>query len=328
MAIYNFRTASVKDAGDRARRLADLNADAVRILNNGGVERFHAENKWRMDAARVLRESIIDEWAITDPTPIFTERREGVLGVTYEFERPINTFRVVEYSPMSHPNVFTLTKAKHTIKTDSYELAVGVPLQMLLTGQQDIAHYSEMAGQAMTKHNVELVLTAIDVACAAGAEDKRGRPLRTMAAGTDVAKAEIDAALRRIYQNGSGATIYGTRYALDPIFEAAAAMGGDASKEELVKRGVIGRYRGANLVAINDDYNEYYEQFTKINGIDWEKLIFISSGQPGAILLERDVTALQWNDVDPKLAQWSMGIRVDHGILVHEPYRNHVIEMK
>src|SRR5690625_1697213 len=101
MAIYNFRTASVTDADQRKARLADLNADVLRYLNAGGIDRFKLEQKWRMDAAQVLRQAIIDEFSLTDPTPIFTERREGALGQTYEFTELINTFRVVEYSPQS-----------------------------------------------------------------------------------------------------------------------------------------------------------------------------------------------------------------------------------
>lgn len=326
MRVFNFRKASVNSRAELDARLAALQEDVMRFLENGGVSRLAAENRWRMEAAALVRESVIDVFSMRDPTPIFTERREGRLGDTVEFEQLINTLRVVEYAPQSHPQVFTPRKGKYTIRTAMYELAFGIPLQKILTRQHTIGEFVQMAGEAVTRHYVQLTLTAINTACAQGTTDIRGRPLRTMAAAADVSKEEIDEALRRMYQYNTGVTIYGSRYALDPIFDAGAEMSEDAA-EELRQRGVIGTYRGARLVALEDDYNMYYQSFTNIAGIDWEKLIFIASGQPGAILLERDLSALEWEELDVKKAQWSTGVRFDHGILVHSPWRYHVIEL-
>jgi hypothetical protein len=324
--IQNFATASMSRE-DINERLAAVQEDALRLLTEGGVSRFGAELAWRGEAAALVREAVQDVFKMTDPTPIFTERREGKMGDTYEFEQLINTLRVVEYSPASEPQIFTPRKAKYTIKTGSHEMAFGIPLQKIITGQHTIGEFADMAAQALTRHYVRLSLTAVNAACSSGATDLKGRNLRTSATGSSVAQTEIDGALRRILAYNAGVTIYGSRYALDPIMGFAASNGGDATKEELMRRGVVGTYRGAKLVELVDDYNVFYQSYSTVAGIDYDKLIFISSAVPGATLLEKDLSALNWEELDAKKAMWSTGVRFEHGILVHSPYRYHVIQL-
>jgi hypothetical protein len=143
-----------------------------------------------------------------------------------------------------------------------------------------------------------------------------------------VAKTEVDAALRRMYaSNGGGLTIFGSRYAIDPIFDMATNGNNQAAQNELNARGQIGAYRGAKLVEITDERNMFYNQFTKINGLDLEKLLFVGSGTPGAILLEKDMSAFTWELLDQKSGLWSTGSRADVGVLVHTPSRYHVIQL-
>jgi len=324
--FHNFAKASVSRE-DLAQKLADVQADAMKRLNEGGVTAFNADMQWRGEAAALVREAVTDTFRLSDPTPIFTERREGALGDTYEFEHLINTLRVVEYSPQSAPQIFTPRKSVHTIKTSSFEMAFGIPLQKVLVGQHTIGTYATMAGQALTRHYVDLTMTAVDKACAVGAVDLKGRALRTMATGADVAKAEVDGQLRRMFSFNTGVTIFGSRFALDPIYSFAAQNGGDASKEEYRQRGVIGTYRGARMVELVDDMNIFYQSFSKVNGIDMDKLIFISAGVPGATLLEKNLSALNWETMDVVKAQWSTGVRFEHGILVHTPWRYGVIQL-
>lgn len=323
--IENFRVASATPEATAELR-GDLHEDLMDRLRSGGVERLEADALWRMDAAALIRQVVVDTFAETDPTPLFTDRMTGEQGMTYEFEQLINTLRVVEYSPQSTPNIFTPRKGKYTIQTSDYELAYGIPLQKILNGQFTLGDFTQMAAEALVRHNIDLTLTAVDLACAVGATDIHGRALRTMAAGSDVAKSEIDAALKRMYSANSGLTIFGSRWALDAIYDAGATTAPDIAVE-LNTRGVIGLYRGARMVEVKDEYNLYYKTFTKVNGVEWEKLIFISSGQKGATLLEKDLSALKWNTVDTRKAQWMLGERMDHGILVHTPSRYHVIQL-
>lgn len=323
--MYNFATASVSPT-DLTARLNDIQADALKLLDEGGIMKFNAATEWRGDAAALVRQSVQDQFALTDPTPIFMERREGAHGDTYEFEKLINTLRVVEYSPKSTPQVFTPRKGKWTISTSSYELAWGIDLIKIMRRQHTIASFVNMAAEAWSRFYRDLTLTAIDTACGAGVNDIKGRPVRTAAAGASVAQPELDAALRRMYSgNGGGLTIFGSRYALDPIFGFGATT--DELKNELNARGQIGVYRGARLVEMKDEFNQFYQEFAAVNAIPLERLLFISSGTPGAIMLEKDMSPLAWEVLDPRTAVWGSGNRAEVGTLVHTPSRYHVIQL-
>jgi hypothetical protein len=324
MALFNFATASVSKS-DLDSRLEDIQKDAMRILQEGGVTAFAAEAKWRGEAAALVRQSVQDIFAMTDPTPIFTERRSGVYGDRYEFEELVNTLRVVEYAPNSLPQVFTPRKGVYTIKTAMYELAYGIELPKILSGQHSIGNFAQMAAEAQVRFMSNFTLTAIDKACAVGTTDLKGRALRTAAAGSDVQKTEIDAALRRMNAFNSGVTIFGSRYALDAIYNHGATS--DNLKDELNARGVIGRYRGARLVEMVDDHNMWTNNFAKVNGVDVDKLIFLASGTPGAILLDKDVSQLDWEELDQRKALWTSGVRMDMGLLVTRPWRYHVVQL-
>lgn len=323
--MYNFATASVSPQ-DLQARLADIQKDALKLLDEGGVMKFNAATEWRGEAAALVRQSVQDQFALTDPTPIFMERREGVHGDTYEFEQLINTLRVVEYSPKSAPQIFTPRKGKWTISTSSYELAWGIDLMKIARRQHTVASFVEMAAQAWTRFYANLSMTAINVACATGVNDIKGRPVRTAASGSSVSKLELDGALRRMYAgNGGGLTIFGSRFALDAIFDHGATT--DELKNELNVRGQIGTYRGARLVEVQDEFNMFYQNNSTVSGLPVERLIWIASGTPGAILLEKDMSFLDWEEVNTKEAVWSSGNRAELGTLVHTPSRYHVIQL-
>lgn len=325
--MYNFAKASMTQDEMKAK-LDAVQADAMKILTDGGIGLFNAKSEWRAGAAALVREVIIDQFKMTDPTPLFTERRDGNMGDHYEFEQLINTLRVVEYSPKSQPQTFTPRKAKYTIGTSAYELAYGIDLQKVINRQHTIGEFANMASQAMRRHYVSLVLNAIDLATQGGAVDLRGRAIRTAAAGANVAKTELDAALRRLvaYADNDGVTIFGTRWAIDPIFDIAAGQAYPIA-QELNQRGVLAMYRGAKIVEITDDQNVFYNQWTTVNGVSLDKLLFIGVGTKGATLLERNLSALNWEVLDPRTAKWGSGVRMDHGILVHSPFRYHVIQL-
>lgn len=320
--IPNFRKASC-DTATRTAKLDALQQDFVNILDNGGVGRFASELGFQYKAASLFRETVIDGFSMTDPTPLFTERREGNMGDTYEFERLINTSRVVKYTPGSHPLSFTPRKGKYTISTAAYELPLQMDLMKVLTRQHTIAELSDMAAESIRRHYVNLTLTAIDSAVE-GQNDINGRALKTAVGGADITQATLDAQLRRMGTYNNNMVIFGSKWALDPIFDFAADT--DPARDELRARGVLGTYRGALIVAVEDDYDIYRTQWTEINAVNWEKLVWIAGDTPGAILLERDLSPLDYQELDPKRAMFTSSVRWDHGILVHSPWRYAVLE--
>ena len=273
--------------------------------------------------AQLIREGVADVYALREPTPIFCDSRSARLGAKVEFTRKHNTLRVVKYAQGGQPMVFTPVKSKYTVSTSMFELPWGIELFKILTRQFTVADLTQMAGQAMIRHNVELVLTAINAACGVGATDQRGRALRTMASGADVTESEMKAGLRGM---GPGDTIFGSRYALDPIFSFTGALSPNLA-DELNQRGLVGVYRGAKLVALEDDYNEYAGAWTSIGGVDRDKLLFIASPEKGAVLIERDLTPLNWQKLDEEKAIVRSSERLDHGIFVDKPWRYHVIQL-
>jgi hypothetical protein len=321
--IHNFRVASMQE-DDRKNALKALDADIKRLMNEGGADAIDAEPRFRMKMAKLLRDAVQDEVNVTDLTPILTDRRNGgQLGDTHEVEIKHNTLRVVQYAPQSMPLVFSPTKSKYSVKTEMFELAWGIELFKIMTGQHTTAEFAAYAAEAVTRHYQKFTLEALDAAITGN--DPRGRPVRTAAAANDIAKAELDLALRRM---GTNVTIYGSRYALSPIFEFGAQSGGEALKDEFARRGVIGSYRGARLAAVEPDFHVYTQKWTQINGKDWEKLIFIVDGnEKPAVFFERDLNALQWSELDTKEAVFGAGIRMDHGIFVDKPYRGHIIQL-
>jgi hypothetical protein len=319
--MHNFRVAS-STAEQTSEKLEALNNDFIKLMEKGGVSAVKAEPRFLMNAAALIRESVTDTFAMTDPTPIFCERRDARLGDKVEIEKRFNTLRVVRYAPQSQPLIYTPTKGKDTVSTAMFELPFGIELFKVMTRQYKIEDFVADTAEALTRHNVELVLTAVNTACQVGATDAKGRALRSVIGAADVTKVELDKVLRRL---GPGATIFGNRYALDPIFDFGATT--EVAKEEFRNRGQIGAYRGARMVGITDDYNEYYESWTTIGGKDWEKLLFVATPKKGATLLERDLSALAWEDLDAEKALFRSSIRFDHGIHVQAPYNYHVIEL-
>jgi hypothetical protein len=82
------------------------------------------------------------------------------------------------------------------------------------------------------------------------------------------------------------------------------------------------------MVAVTDEFNTYDGAFTSVNGAPWEDLVFIANtSNPGAILLERDMSALNYQETDAEKAWFRTGVRWDHGVMVHANWRYGVIQV-
>jgi hypothetical protein len=80
--------------------------------------------------------------------------------------------------------------------------------------------------------------------------------------------------------------------------------------------GFIGRYKGARLIVLQDDFNFYYNSAT----IDDDK-IWVGGANRGAWLHERDVSALNYQSLDPERAWIKSGFRTDFGVTVLQPWK-------
>lgn len=325
--LNRFRTASAT-VDKHKEILGKLENDFRALMSEGGIGAVQAEPKFQFRAAQLIRQAITDEFSLSDPTPMFIEQRNARLGDSTEWETVFNPFRVVNYSPHSDPLIFTPTKAKYTITTSGYALDVGIELTKIMSRMLDMSQFASFQAQALRRHKLKLVLEAIDTACAAGVVDKRGRAVRTAAAGSDVAQQELDDAIRRMRQYNTGLKLVGQGWALDPVMDYTKTDGGDALKDEFQRRGVLGFYRGVTLIQVNDDHSLYEDTYTTINGVDWEQLLVLVANEVGAIHLERDLSPLDFQDLNAERGYFRASMRFDHGVFVHAPWRYHVIELQ
>jgi hypothetical protein len=321
--LYNYAQASLKPE-ERTQRIETAQRDLMKLLEQGGTELVEANGVWRAHTMALIREVVQDVFAMTDFVPLFVNRTTGEHGMTYEIEQEFSTTRVVEYAPGSEPRISAPVKGTYTFGTAEYELAWGITLMAIQRGQKTVESYAKDAAEAKRRHYAQLVLQAINVACATGVTDLKGRNVRTTAAQADIQKTEIDAAIRRM--GAAGLTIIGSGYALDPINTFTGALSQNLS-DELNARGVMGTYRGQKLLRIQDDYNQFIASWTKVNGIDLDKLIFIAGPEAGATLMEKPMDFLSWNKVDTVKGEWQTGERMDHGVTVTRPDRYQVIQL-
>jgi len=261
--------------------------------------------------AELVRQIAVDEFALTDPTPLFVNRASADLGDTIEIEEVVNTMKAVRRHPASHPQAFTPTKKKFPISTKQYDLPFAIDLEKVLRGQLDAGVFATHAAQALSRLMVETVLDAISAACVG--TDHYGRALNFNIA-TTVDATSVDNALRSLGDVNSDVFIAGRYYTLFPILGFNGYS--DMALEEIRQTGLVGRYKGARVVILRDDFNFYYNSAT----IDANK-IWLGGAARGAWLHERNVSALNYQSLDPEKAWIKSGFRTDFGVTVLQPWK-------
>lgn len=329
LLLLNFRKASLTSV-ENNEMLADLNADLKATMERGGsINSLNQDPKLVGYAGTLIRQAVDNIVAHTDPIPLLFEARDAKLGDTIEFDYLINTMRVVEYAPHSHPLTYTPLKNKYTISTKMYEMAYGIPMLEILTGRKSVGDYARFAAEAVQRHRFELGFGAIYTAVSGGATDPAGRALYDTVSADEVDEDTLKEAIRRLGSAvGGKVRVFGTRFALEPIFDFVGAKS-EGLAEELNARGVVATYRGATLVEIPTAgmFDEYLGGFTAIAGIPLDNLLFLVAEMPGGIYMERDISAFDWEVLDPKTGTFETGTRMDHGVLITHGWKYHVIEM-
>jgi hypothetical protein len=327
LLALNFRKASLTRV-ENDEILADLNADLRDVMERGnGVNALNARQDLIRYAGQLLRQAVDNEVSYTDPIPLMFQTRTAGLGDVIEFDSLINTLRVVEYSPHSHPLTYTPVKNKYTISTKMYEMAFGIPMLEIMSGRKNVGDYAKFAAQALQRHRLELGLTAIYTAVSSGATDPAGRALYDTVTDDEVDEDTLKAGIRRLGSvSGGTVRVFGTKWALDPIMDFIGENSENLA-EELNARGVLGTYRGATLVAINHSHDQYTNSFVQVAGIPLDNLLFLVADMPGGIYMERDISALDYEQLDPRTGTFQTGTRLDHGVLITEGWKYHVIEM-
>lgn len=302
-----------KSTPDELQANKDRLNEAVRQYTSVGE--LAADSKFLFQMAALVRQIATDTFELTDPTPLFVNRASANLGDTIELEETVNTMKAVRRSPASHPLAFTPTKRKFPITTVQYDLPFTMDLEKIIRGQLDASVFAEHAAEAMSRVFVETTIGAIDTA--ATGNDYYGRAQASTKA-TSIDSSTLDAAIRTLGDVNSDLFIAGRFYTLFPILGFTGYA--DVALEEIRRNGMIGTYKGARIVVLRDDYNFFYGTAS----IPDDK-IYLGGSRKGAWLHERDVSALEYQSLDPEKALLKSGFRLDFSVTVLQPYRYHVI---
>lgn len=303
-----------------AKRTKEELAEAKAALNESfrrfkSVGQIAADTGFCYTVSELVRQLAIDEFSLSDPSPLFVNRATASLGQTLEVEEVINTMKAVRRHPGGHPLAFTPTKRKFPISTKQYDLPFAMDLEKIIRRQLEPSVFAEHAAQALSRVTVSTVLGAIDAA--ATGTDHYGRNLAA-SVGTNIDATTLDGVLRSLGDVNSDVFIAGRYFALFPI------MGFTGYSNEIINeihaQGMIGRYKGAKVVVLKDDFNFYYNNAT----VPANK-IYVGGGDKGAWLHERDVSALNYQSLDPEKAWLKNGFRVDFGVTVLQPWKYRVV---
>ena len=279
------------------------------------VGELAADTKFLFQMAQLVRQIAVDTFELTDPTPLFVNRVSADLGDTIELEETVNTMKAVRRHPGSHPLAFTPTKRKFPITTVQYDLPFAMDLEKIIRGQLDASVFADHAAEAMSRVFVETTINAIDAA--ATGNDHYGRAQGSSVA-TAIDAATLDTAVQTLGDVNSEIFIAGRYFTLFPILGFSGYA--DVALEEIRRNGMLGTYKGARIVVLRDDFNFFYNAAT----IPDDKL-YLGGARKGAWLHERDVSALEYQSLDPEKAWLKTGFRLDFDVTVLQPWKYHVI---
>lgn len=308
-----------------AQRSADEISEARAALNEGfrkykSIGELYADQPFVHTAGRLIRQLAQDEFNISDPTPLWFDRREGPgLGNHLEIEEFVNTAKVVIRSLGNKPKTFTPHKKKYGIALQNFDLNFSLELERILTGEMDATILVDHMAEAISRHYVSAGLGAINAACSASVFDAYGNATRTTVAGaiTDTA---IDAALQRLGDVNSDIVIAGRYSTLFPMLGFDGYS--DEALEEIRRAGMIGRYKGATVVVLRDSYNPFFKESTVP-----ANLVFFSGADKGGLFVEEDMSRLDYEVVDPEEQHMRLGTRLRSTFAVLKPWRYHVLEI-
>lgn len=304
--------ASAKD------ELNNIFIDAIqgekKTFNAKGMEVLRAN---RFEIGELITTIVQDEVAFTDPTPFLVDTTTGDIRNNYQFKRLDGTLRVVKRSYGSKPMSQRLTWKTQSFHTSSKEIAVELPLEEIASGSFTPSIMAEQMAQAVNRYRVAAIIDGLDAAIPAVADrtGKAGYQLRY----AGLTKANLDLAIDGILDESGSPTIFGRHTALYPAIRDFAGWSQN-TLSEFEKRGVIGSYLGAQIVTLED-------KFSRVLGGHFLRndRAYITSGTKGAVFMQKDVSFLNWSEVNEKYASFGTGIRLEDGLIVTDPYQYRVI---
>lgn len=312
----------VRTAAERTEHKEKLNEIFARVatkdkrIDPRGLKML---NDNRVDIAETIVQLIADDLTVVDPTGYLVEKRSQGFTDKNLFQRLEGTLKVVNRSYGSKPLSQRLSASEFTYSTSMKEVAVEVPLEEVVGGRITPSQVVEAMAYAIARYKVSLVLSAISAAVAATADHTglSGYNLRY----TGFTEGNLQKAVDGMKDDGGVPTIFGRHQAIYPAIRSFTAWS-DIQVGDFTARGEVGTYLGAPIVTIIDKYSRLLGG----HQIDATK-VWVASSTPGAWLIEKDVTFLNWAIVDERTATFSTGIRLEDGVFVHDPYQYRILDV-
>lgn len=314
--MKKFRTAS-RTADEMKVAKTDLNASLVDVLrgtdgklNRRGMQKIHDN---RFDLAETIIQLINDEVTTTDPLPFLVDEETGDIRNNYVWQRMTAGLRVVNRAYGSKPLSQRFTFNEFGVVTTPREINVEIPLEEIASGRITASLVAEQMAFAINRYRISNVLNMLDVAVPGSTADHTNLSGYTLRY-TGLTKANLDNALDGLLDETDVPTIMGRHIALYPAIRNFAGWS-QLTTTEFEIRGQIAQYLGCPILKLQDG-------FSLITGthVIRNDRVYVAGSQKGAIHITKDLSFLDYAVVDERTATFSTGIRLEDGLLMHNPY--------
>lgn len=316
-----FRTASrtadeMKTAKEALNDEFSIVRGANGSLNRKAVKELE-DSKWEL--AELIIQLIDDEVAATDPTPFLAEVVSGDIRNEYIWQEVTSDLRVVTRAYGTKPTSQRLQFTEFPITTTHREVVVEIPLEEVASGRVTPQLVSEVMADTIIRFRISNLLDSLDAGVASGA-DRSGVAGYTLRY-SGLTAANLDKAIDGIMDESEDPTIFGRHIALAPAIRGFSGYA-DLTQKEFDERGVIGRYHGANIVSLRDKYSRRAGSH-----VIRSDRAYLASGTKGAIFMEKDVSFLDFVEIIPRTSTFTVGTRIEDGLLVWDPFQYRIIEV-
>ena len=291
---------------------------AKKGLNPKGLKLL--EDK-KYEVAELIVQLINDQYLLTDPTPLLVQVEDGDIRNNYLWQTLDSNLRVVNRSYGTKPVSQRLTFKEYAISTSMKESAVEIPLEELASGRITTSLVTQQMANAIRRYRIAAVLDGINAGVTSGA-DRTGLAGYTLRY-TGFTQANVDKAIDGLLDESETVTMFGRHTAYAPAMRAFPDfLDSGLLGDQMTTRGVIGEYHNATIVSLRD-------QFSKVDAshLISNQRVWLAASTPGAIWMQKDVSFLNWSVLDPRTATFGVGIRLEDGMLVHDPYQYRIIDL-
>lgn len=292
-----------------------------RVASNGKINKHElkALNDKRIEVAELLVTVIQDQMISTDPTPMLVDRASSGFGDKTLYQEMRSNLAVVNRAYGTKPLSQRLTALEYNFTTSMKEVAVEVPLEEIAAGRITASQVADAIAFATNRYKVKLVLDAIDSAVTAVAD-------RTGVAGytlrySGLTRGNLEKAIDGLADEGTMPTVFGRHIALYPDIRNFTPAWTPDVLRDMELRGQAGMIFGAPVVSMID-------QFSKLVGgkVLPSNRVYLASQAKGGVLMEKDVSFLNWAEIDERTAVMTTGIRLEDGVFIHDAHKYRVIE--